>query len=150
MVFNFADDSRNLVFRKGSSSIDFKQGYYGLTFFGVYNNKYLKNEQDPTNREFYIRLTKVDDNDNYVSFSWDRDNIDGLGTPLPNDILNEDVEGYYQLVVKGWSVSNQYSLPLLTKLAKVVNDWSIASTLYDINTGTGDEETGAEYVYYRE
>ena len=150
MVFNFADDNRNLVFRKGSSSIDFEQGYYGLTFFGVYNNKYLKNEQDPTNREFYIRLTKVDDNDNYVSFSWDRDNIDGFGTPLPTDILNEDVEGYYQLVVKGWSTSNQYSLPLLTKLAKVVNDWSIASTLYDINTGTGDEETGAEYVYYRE
>ena len=43
MVFNIADDSKNLVFRKQSSSVKYEQEQYYLFFKSKYSNNYLTN-----------------------------------------------------------------------------------------------------------
>ena len=154
MVFNFADDSRNLVFRKGSSSIDYEQASYWMTFRSKYSNNYLTNIT-PTTTNFvygilYIYLTKVDDNDQYISFSWDKNNYNGFGGVLPSEYNKDDIVGYYDLEIRGagatiftYPINN----PIIKQLCKVVNDWS--ATIDTTNKATRIEEDGAEFIYYR-
>lgn len=153
MIFNFADDSRNLVFRKGSSSVDYEQEQYYLFFKSKYSNNYLTNITPLYNdgwdsQLFYIRLTKVDDNDNYISFSWDRNDYNGLGGVLPTEYGKEDLEGYYNLELRGTNLFPVFTKPLVTTLCKVINDWS--DTIDVSNKGTRVQEDGAEYIYYRQ
>lgn len=157
MVFNFADDSRNLVFRKGVDSVDYIQDDYYIAFKSMYSNKWLTNIT-PSN-EFYdssmfvIKLTKVDDNDTYISFSWDSSDIDGFGTPLPSEYNKEDIDGYYILSLRG---ANILPFPAASKeisqhVCKVINDRSTTtSEIYTINKATKEQEEGGEYIYYRE
>jgi hypothetical protein len=152
MVFNFADDSRNLVFYKGSSSISYEQEGYFLFFKSKFNNKYLKNITPTSFNEWdgqmlWIKLTKVDDNDTYVSFSWDSSNIDGFGTALPSDFNKEDIGGYYDLEVRGSSFIPVFTKPLITRLCKVINDFT--NVIDTTNKATRIQEDGAEYTYYR-
>ena len=156
MVFNFADDSRNLVFRKGSSSVDYEQNNYWMTFKSKYSNNYLTNITPIINNSFdfdmlYIYLTKVDDNEQYISFSWDKNNYDGYGSVLPSEYNKSDIVGYYDLEIRGSSsliVSYPINAPIIKQLCKVVNDWS--SIIDTTNKATRIEEDGAEFIYYRE
>ena len=153
MIFNFADDSKNLVFRKGSSSVDYEQEQYYLFFKSKYLNNYLTNIT-PLNNDawdsqlFYIKLTKVDDNDNYISFSWDRNNYNGASGVLPSSYGKDDLEGYYNLELRGTNLFPVFTKPLVTTLCKVINDWS--DTVDVSNKGTRVQEDGAEYIYYRQ
>jgi hypothetical protein len=152
MVFNFADDSRNLVFYKGSSSIGYEQENYFLFFKSKFNNKYLKNITPILTNQWdvdilYIVLTKVDDNDRYVSFSWDRNDISGTGLSLPADINSEDIGGYYDLEVRGSNFIPVFTKPLITQLCKVINDFT--NVIDTTNKATRIQEDGAEYTYYR-
>lgn len=154
MVFNFADDSRNLVFRKGVDSVDYVQDDYLIAFKSMYSNKWLTNVT--TANEFYdgntltIKLTKVDDNDTYISFSWDSSNIDGFGTALPSSYNKEDIDGYYILSLRGWNILPVYSKEISQHVCKVVNDRSTTTSLiYTINKATKEQEEGGEYIYYR-
>jgi len=152
MVFNFADDSRNLVFRKGSSSVDFEQEQYYLFFKSKYSNNYLTNITPPLFQSydfdiFYIKLTKVDDNENYISFSWDSSDIDGNGNPLSNEYNKEDISGYYDVELRATNLFIQFNKPLITQLCKVIND--LSSTVDTTNKATRIEEDGAEFIYYR-
>jgi hypothetical protein len=153
MIFNFADDSRNLVFRKGSSSVDYEQEQYYLCVKSKYSNNYLTNitplySDGWDSQLFYIRLTKVDDNDNYISFSWDRNDYNGVGGVLPSEYGKEDLEGYYNLELRGTNLFPIFTKPLVTTLCKVINDWS--DTIDVSNKGTRVQEDGAEYIYYRQ
>jgi hypothetical protein len=152
MVFNFADDSRNLVFRKGSSSVDFEQEQYYLFFKSKYSNNYLTNITPPLFQSydfdiFYIKLTKVDDNENYISFSWDSSDIDGNGNPLSNEYNKEDISGYYDVELRATNLFIQFNKPLIIQLCKVIND--LSSTVDTTNKATRIEEDGAEFIYYR-
>lgn len=152
MVFNFADDSRNLVFRKGSSSVNFEQEQYYLFFKSKYSNNYLTNITPPLFQSydfniFYIKLTKVDDNENYISFSWDSSDIDGNGNPLPSEYNKEDISGYYDVELRATNLFLVVNKPLITQLCKVIND--LSSTVDTTNKATRIEEDGAEFIYYR-
>lgn len=156
MVFNFADDSRNLVFRKGVDSVDYVQDEYYISFKSMYSNKWLTNVT-PAN-EFYdgntlsIKLTKVDDNDTYISFSWDSSNIDGFGTSLPSSYNEEDIDGYYILSLRGANIlpSPVYTKEISQHVCKVINDRSTnTSQVYTINKATKEQEEGGEFIYYR-
>jgi hypothetical protein len=153
MVFNFADDSRNLVFRKGSSSIDYEAEQYYLTFKSLYSNNYLPNTTSNTqewwdgNNSFYIFLTKVDDNENYISFSWDSSSIDGFGTALPSLYTQDDIAGYYVLEIRGTNLFPVINRVLVSTTCKVINDWS--TNIDTTNKATRIEEDGAEFIYYR-
>lgn len=152
MVFNFADDSKNIVFRKGSSSVDYISEEYYLYFRNQYSNMYMTNSLSLfqplwEGGIFYIKLTKVDDNDEYVSFSWDRNNINSFGQPLPSEINKEDISGYYILELRATNSFFIITNPIATELCKVINDWS--NTSYDVNKATRPQEEGAEFIYYR-
>jgi len=153
MIFNFADDSRNLVFRKGSSSVDFDSDQYYLFFRSKYSNNYLTNItpyvfETYDSQMLYILLTKVDDNDNYVSFSWDKNNYNGFDVVLPSEYGKEDLEGYYNLELRASNLFPIFTSPICTTLCKVINDWS--DTIDVTNKGTRVQEDGAEYIYYRQ
>jgi hypothetical protein len=157
MVFNFADDSRNLVFRKGVDSVDYVQDDYYIAFKSMYSNKWLLNRTPPNKfydgGMFVIKLTKVDDNDTYISFSWDSSNIDGFGTPLPSEYNKEDIDGYYILSLRGANIlpSPVYTKEISQHVCKVINDRSTTtSEIYTINKATKEQEEGGEYIYYRE
>jgi len=154
MVFNFADDSKNLVFRKGSDSVDYFQDGYMITFKSMYSNKYLLNKtlgnEGWDSDMFYIVLTKVDDNDSYISLSWDKDDYDGQGTALPSEFNKEDLDGYYELELRGYSIIPAFNTPISTHVCKVVNDRSTSTTeVYTINKATKEQEEGGEFIYYR-
>lgn len=154
MVFNFADDSRNLVFRKGVDSVDYVQDDYMITFRSLYSNKYLKNRTLTTQgwdvNWLYILLTKVDDNDSYMSLSWDSNNIDGQGNPLPSEFNKEDIDGYYELELRGYNIIPAFNKPISTHVCKVINDRSTTTSLvYTINKATKEQEQGGEFIYYR-
>lgn len=154
MIFNFADDSRNIVFRKGSDSVDYEQDGYILGFKSMYSNKWLSNITpfnewwDPNT--FYVYLTKVDDNDSYISLSWDSSNIDGQGNTLPSELNKEDIDGYYTLSLRGWNIIPALSKEISQHVCKVINDRSQnMETIYKINTATKEQEQGGEFIYYR-
>ena len=154
MIFNLADDSRNIVFRKGSSSVDFKQENYFLSFKSNYSNMYLTNTLSTTNdwwdsNILYIKGTVVDDNDSYLSLSWDKNNYDGAGGILPSQYGKSDITGYYTLELRASNLFPVINKPILSTLCKVVNDWN-DSTIYDVNKGTRVQEDGAEFIYYRQ
>ena len=153
MVFNIADDSKNLVFRKQSSSVKYEQEQYYLFFKSKYSNNYLTNITPLYNdawdsQLFYIRVYKVDDNDNYISFSWDRNNYNGASGVLPSSYGKDDLEGYYNLELRGTNLFPVFTKPLVTTLCKVINNWS--DTIDVTNKGTRVQEDGAEYIYYRQ
>jgi hypothetical protein len=145
MVINFADDSRNLVFYKGSSSIRYEQEEYFAFFKSKFSNNYLKNITPQffnvwDNNIFYIELTKVDDNDRYVSFSWDN-------SGFSSDMNKQDIGGYYDLEVRATNVFTRYTKPVITQLCKVINDFT--NVIDTTNKATRIQEDGAEYTYYR-
>lgn len=154
MVFNFADDSRNLVFRKGVDSVDYLQEQYIVAFRSMYSNKWLSNVT-PINEwwdtdTFYILMTKVDDNDSYMSLSWDSSNIDGQGNPLPSEFNKEDIDGYYTLSLRGYNIIPATSKEISQHVCKVVNDRSTTTSIvYTINKATKEQEQGGEFIYYR-
>jgi len=157
MVFNLADDSRNLVFRKGIDSVDYEQIHYIISFKSLYSNKWLTNitpsgvwYQSPN--QLVISLTKVDDNDNYISFSWDKNDIDGFGTTLSIFYNKNDINGDYILSLRACNVMSGYvnSVEISNHICKLINDYSTDTNLnYTINKATKEEETGGEYIYYR-
>ena len=152
MIFNLADDSRNIVFRKGSSSVDFKQENYFISFKSNYSNMYLTNTLSTTNdwwdtNILYIQGTVVDDNDSYLSLSWDRTDLPYASNP--SFYGKSDITGYYTLELRATNLFPVINKPILSTLCKVVNDWN-DSTIYDVNKGTRVQEDGAEFIYYRQ
>lgn len=153
MVFNFADDSRNLVFRKGVDSVDYLQDNYIVGFKSLYSNKWLSNvtpfNEWDTNT-FYIVMTKVDDNDSYMSLSWDANNYDLFGNPLPSKYNKDDIDGYYILSLRGYTLFPALTKEISQHVCKVVNDRSTTTSLvYTINKATKEQEQGGEFIYYR-
>jgi len=169
MLINLADDSKNLFFKINPI---YPQQRYKLTLKSVYSNRWLlnqsgndffgKNAPNPTEYPTTpngIVLTLVSTGDTWASFSWDKDNVDGEGTPITSYELNDDIEGYYIATLNAsnytvlGTIFSDYgnTYPITNVLCKVINNWDETTPVIDeykpVPRGVENNE---EYIYYRE
>lgn len=195
MVIDLANDGKNIIFNIKQKWIQ-PTADYKLTLYSPYNNRWLFHAYSdyppetgsqtqsgtfyryfPTQPNAYaalkspygIKLTLANSGSTYVSFSWDKDDIDGLGTSLSQIVdIDRDINGYYIAQLNSCqsafnaSSQNQGSTSVIKDvLCKVVANWGDTTgldTVYKPNTiypssQTGvyiDKENQEEYTYYRD
>ena len=111
--------------------------FYRMRLISLYNNKGLDNQAIGD-----IPLTWVDSTDRWTKFRWSI-----IGTPN-EDITDEDIAGYYRLIIEGtddktgdWTQFSEYP-------TKVRTQWD-ENPVYKDTQYDSDNEDNEQYVYYR-
>ncbi len=111
--------------------------FYRMRLVSLYNNKGIDNQALGE-----ISLTRVGGTDRWTKFRWTI-----VGSPL-YDIVDEDVAGYYRLIIEGtddktagWTQFSEYP-------TKVKTQWN-ENPVYKDTEYNSDNEDNEQYVYYR-